>query len=191
MKTIFKRGLIAIAPLGISLAILYWLFTFLEEIVGTPLRNAIGDQYYYPGMGILVAIILLFLIGAILNTWIISRITQFIERVFKKIPLFNSLYKMVKNVTHFFQTSPEDNNKQVVEVTIAGMQLVGFITRDNFSEFPSMDANRVAVYLPMSYQIGGYTVILPRSQVTPIDLTIEQALQNSLIAWAHKSPDHS
>ena len=116
MKTIFKRGLIAIAPLGISLAILYWLFTFLEEIVGTPLRNAIGDQYYYPGMGILVAIILLFLIGGILNTWIISRITQFIERVFKKIPLFNSLYKMVKNVTHFFQTSPEDNNKQVVEV---------------------------------------------------------------------------
>lgn len=189
MKTIFKRGLIAIAPLGISLAILYWLFTFLEEIVGTPLKNAMGAQYYYPGMGILAAIILLFLIGAILNTWIISRITQFIDRVFKKIPLFNSLYKMVKNVTHFFQTSPEDSNKQVVEVTIAGMQLVGFITRDNFSEFSSMDANRVAVYLPMSYQIGGYTVILPRSQVTPIDLTIEQALQNSLIAWAHKSSD--
>ena len=189
MKTIFKRGLIAIAPLGISLAILYWLFTFLEEIVGTPLKNIIGPHYYYPGMGIVTAIILLFFIGAILNTWIISRITQLIDRLLKKIPFFNSLYKMVKNVTHFFQTSPEDHNKQVVEVTIAGMQLVGFITRENFSEFPSMDSDRVAVYLPMSYQIGGYTVILPRSQVTPLDLTIEQALQNSLIAWAHKKPD--
>lgn len=189
MKTILKRGLIAIAPLGISLAILYWLFTFLEEIVGTPLKNAVGPHYYYPGMGILAAVILLFLIGAILNTWLISRLTQWGDRLLKKIPFFNSLYTMVKNVTYFFQTSPEDQNKQVVEVTIAGMQLVGFITREDFADFPSMTTDRVAVYLPMSYQIGGYTVILPRSQVTPLDLTIEQALQNSLIAWAHKPSD--
>ena len=189
MKKIFKRGLIAIAPLGISIAILYWLFSFLEELVGAPIKKFLGAKYYYPGMGIVAAAIILFLIGAILNTWLISKITHFFERILKKIPLLNSLYKMIKNVTHFFQSSPGDENKQVVEVTIGGMQLVGFITRENFSEFPAMETDRVAVYLPMSYQIGGYTVILPKSKVKPINLSIEEALQYSLIAWAHKPPE--
>ena len=80
MKKIFKRGLIAIAPLAISLAVLYWLFTFLEELVGTPLKKFIGAKYYYPGMGIVAAAIILFLIGVILNTWLISSITNFFER---------------------------------------------------------------------------------------------------------------
>jgi len=189
MRKIFKRGLIAIAPLGISIAIIYWLFSFLEEIVGTPLKDFIGTKYYYPGMGILAAAIILFLVGAILNTWLISKVTHFFERTLKKIPLFNSLYKMLKNVTHFFQSSPGDEKKQVVEVTIAGIQLVGFITREDFSEFPAMESDRIAVYLPMSYQIGGYTLILPRDKVKPIDLSIEEALQYSLIAWAHKPPE--
>ncbi|MGE0197696.1 MAG: DUF502 domain-containing protein [Simkaniaceae bacterium] len=189
MKKIFKRGLIAIAPLAISIGIIYWLFTFLEELVGTPMKNLIGPKYYYPGMGILAAAILLFLVGAVLNTWIISKITHFFERILKRIPLFNSLYKMLKNVTRFFQSAPGGEKNQVVEVTVGGMQLVGFITRENFSEFPAMERDRIAVYLPMSYQIGGYTVILPKEKVKPINLSIEEALQYSLIAWAHKPPE--
>ena len=35
----------------------------------------------------------------------------------------------------------------------------------------------VAVYLPMSYQIGGYTIYIPRSRVTETDLTVEQAMR--------------
>ena len=93
---------------------------------------------------------------------------------------------MVKNVTHFFQTSPSGERDKVVEVTIAGQTLVGFITRENFSELPSMETDRVAVFLPMSYQIGGYTILVPKSAVKPIDLSVEEALQYSLIAWARK-----
>ena len=29
----------------------------------------------------------------------------------------------------------------------------------------------------MSYQIGGYTAILPRSHVVPLDLTVETAMR--------------
>jgi uncharacterized membrane protein len=151
--------------------------------------SALLGKYYYPGMGIIAAIIVLFFIGVLLNTWIISHITTLFERLFKRIPIFNSLYKMVKNVTHFFQASPGDEKQQVVEVTIAGHTLVGFITRESFSEFPEMDQNRVAIFLPMSYQIGGYTVLVPRSDIKPINISIEDALQYSLIAWARKPED--
>lgn len=186
MKTFIKRGLIAIAPLALSIGILYWLFSFLEELVGPLMKTLIG-KYYIPGMGILAAVILLFFIGVFLNTWIISKITSFFDRLFKKIPIFNSLYKMVKNVTHFFQVSPNGQGQQVVEVTIGEQTLVGFITRKDFSEFPEMDQERVAVFLPMSYQIGGYTVLVPASAIKPINMKIEDALQYSLIAWAQKS----
>jgi len=38
----------------------------------------------------------------------------------------------------------------------------------------------VAVYLPMSYQIGGYTLYLPRSALTVIDIPFEQAMRLAL-----------
>jgi len=151
------------------------------------MKAVIGPKYYIPGMGILASVIILFFIGVVLNTWLISHITNLFERLLKRIPIFNSLYKMVKNVTHFFQATPGDEKSQVVEVTIAGQTLVGFITREDFSEYPDMDQNRVAVFLPMSYQIGGYTVLLPRSEVKPLNIKIEEALQYSLIAWARKT----
>ncbi|QVL57991.1 MAG: DUF502 domain-containing protein [Simkaniaceae bacterium] len=185
MKKFVIRGVIAIAPLTLSIGIIYWLFSFLEQLVAPPMKAIIG-KYYIPGMGIVAAVIILFFIGCILNTWIISHITAFFDRILKKIPFFKSLYKMVKNVTHFFQASPSGEKDKVVEVTIAGQTLVGFITREDFSEFPSMGADRVAVYLPMSYQIGGYTVLVPRSSLKPIDLSVEDALQYTLIAWARK-----
>ena len=35
----------------------------------------------------------------------------------------------------------------------------------------------VAVYLPFSYQIGGYTLFLPRTCLTPVDTSFEEAMK--------------
>ena len=49
---------------------------------------------------------------------------------------------------------------------------------------PAIEAeDRVAVYLPMSYQIGGYTLFVPRSWVTPLDMSVESAVRNTLTGW--------
>jgi uncharacterized membrane protein len=56
---------------------------------------------------------------------------------------------------------------------------MGFVTREDFSRLPvqlSMD-DPVAVYLPFSYQIGGYTLFLPRSCLTPVDMPFEEAMK--------------
>ncbi|MCB1074667.1 MAG: DUF502 domain-containing protein [Simkania sp.] len=187
MKTIIKRGLIAIAPLTISIAIIYWLFSFLEGAVGPLVREIIGPKYYYPGMGIVLAIILIFIIGAILNTWIIQKVTHFFERLVEKIPLFKSLYNMIKNVMDLLNTSPDEKKQQVVSVTFGDCELIGFVTRSNFSDIPELGNEKIAVYLPMSYQIGGYTIMIEKSRVKPLDITMDVALQNTLTAWAKSS----
>jgi uncharacterized membrane protein len=52
-----------------------------------------------------------------------------------------------------------------------------------------MQGDRVAVYLPMGYMIGGYTVFVPRSWVTPISMTVEEAMRSSLFAWMAQQPE--
>jgi len=187
MKTIIKRGLIAVAPLTITIAVLYWLLSFLEGSVGPIMRDIIGEKYYYPGMGILCAIILIFLIGAVLNTWMIRKIAHYFERLFTKIPLFKSLYNMVKNVIDLLHTSPDAKKQQVVRVSYHESELIGLVTREDFSDVPAFGNNKIAVFLPMSYQIGGYTIIVDRSRVEPLDISMETALQNTLTAWAKSS----
>ncbi len=80
----------------------------------------------------------------------------------------------------------------MVELPGFGMRLLGFVSRRDFSDLPAGIGAEgdVAVYLPMSYQIGGYTIFLPRSRVQPVDLSREMAMKFILTAGlkAQRSP---
>jgi uncharacterized membrane protein len=39
----------------------------------------------------------------------------------------------------------------------------------------------------MSYQIGGYTALVPRSSVQPVDMTLEEAMRFTLTAGVSAS----
>ena len=47
----------------------------------------------------------------------------------------------------------------------------------------AQDAANIAVYLPMGYMIGGYTVFVPREWVQVLDMSVEEAMRSSLTAW--------
>ncbi|HAD10524.1 MAG TPA: hypothetical protein DCF62_13670, partial [Porticoccaceae bacterium] len=70
---------------------------------------------------------------------------------------------------------------QVVAVDIGDMRLVGFVTQSDAllpGKFVDQDQEpRIAVYLAMSYQLGGYTVYIPRSSVTALDISADQAMR--------------
>jgi uncharacterized membrane protein len=65
------------------------------------------------------------------------------------------------------------------------LELVGLVTRQQLDDLPAgfTPGDRVAVYLPMGYMIGGYTVFVPRTWVRPIDMPVEEAMRASLFAW--------
>ena len=89
---------------------------------------------------------------------------------------------------HFLSRSPrgaEEQRKAVMVSVGDGLKLIGFVTRQAFRDLPDgigEEGNTVAVYLPMSYQIGGYTVFLPRSSVKPLDMSVEQVMRFALTA---------
>jgi uncharacterized membrane protein len=69
------------------------------------------------------------------------------------------------------------------------IRLVGFVTVENLGDFQiAAEEDCVAVYLPMSYQIGGYTVFVPRKLLTPLDMSLEEAMRFVVTAGVSRTP---
>lgn len=179
ISSTFLRGLAAVLPLAVTVYALFWLATTSESLMRDVMQRLFPKVEYFPGLGILFGFCLIYLIGFILQLWIAASFFRFFERLLEKLPLVHTIYGSMKDLLGFFGTGKDDKKSQAVAVTIAGTRLVGLVTRDQFDDLPEGigRADDVAVFLPMSYQLGGFTVMVPRDEVTPIDLTTEQALR--------------
>jgi uncharacterized membrane protein len=96
------------------------------------------------------------------------------------------------DIARLFSRDADGQLGQVVAVDIGGLRLVGFVMQNEAvlpGEFEQEEEPRVAVYLAMSYQIGGFTVHVPRSQITPLDVAPDQAIRAVLTGGSLSEPD--
>lgn len=183
-KIIFK-GLAALLPVTLTLYLIYWLGVYIERLLQPVIITVIPEHYYLPGMGVAAGLVVLFFVGLAVNAWIVQRLFLLVEGLLRRIPLIKSIYGSLHDFMDYFSgTEQHDGLKQVVLVSVGEATLVGFLTREHVDDIPGLSANNkvVAVYLPLSYQIGGYTVYLPRSSVTPVDMSMEDAMRRVLTA---------
>lgn len=195
----FLKGLVTIFPLMVTVIAIIWLVTTAEQLLGAPIRAILPEGYYMLGMGVLVGAVLIFVVGLLLNIVIARALFHRFELLLNRLPLVKSLYGSVKDLMGYFMDSNQ-KGQQVVMVTLGGpflppsadgqgghgtpFKLLGLVTRQDFSDLPPGvgDDQCVAVYLPMSYQLGGFTVMVRRSQVEPIDMSTEDALRFAITA---------
>ena len=190
VSNIILKGLATVLPVGLTIYLIYWFSVSIESLLRPWITVVIPEQYYVPGLGLVSGLILLFFIGLAINAWIVQRLIAIGEHILERIPLIKSVYGGLRDFMDFFSSSQQRKElQQVVRVTVADMTLLGFITRDQIDYVPKAepDDDIIAVYLPMSYQIGGYTVYLPRSQVTPVDMSMEDAMRQILTAGLSKT----
>ena len=165
---------------------MYWLGSSAESVLGGLLGRILPEDKYVPGMGMLFGFLLILLCGILLRAWFVRRVFRFMDRIMESVPLVKSLYGAVKDLMRFFDPSKEEEFHNVVMVSIPGtsLRLMGFVTRQDFAGLPVGIGKKdtVAVYLPMSYQLGGFTVMAPTAQVKPIDLSVEEAMRFCLTA---------
>jgi uncharacterized membrane protein len=90
-----------------------------------------------------------------------------------------TVYSAIRDMTRLVNTDKKKGDlDRVVTVDVGLGRLIGFVTQEHAKTLGIGGGDDlVAVYLPMSYQIGGYTVYLSRSKVTETDLTVEQAMR--------------
>lgn len=193
MWNILLKGLGAILPVGLTLYLIYWLGRAIEGMLRPAILSTIPERYYMPGMGLIAGLVLLFFVGVAVNAWVVRRVLRAGEDLLERIPLVKSIYRALRDFVDFFSAKGREGDmKQVVLVTIAGTRLLGFITRESITEIPELEKGdkMVAVYLPMSYQIGGFTVYLPRAQVETVDMGVEDAMRIILMAGlSHSNHD--
>lgn len=194
---IFLTGVLTVLPVVATVYLFIWMVTKVEGFLGRQLKLLIPDEHYHAGMGMLVAVLVIFAVGLMMRAWIFQQIMKLGERALLNIPIVKVVYKALKDLFAMFSGDEQSGMLQVVCVELPGtqMKLLGFVTRSDFSDLAAGVANAgdVAVYLPMSYQIGGYTVMVPRSLVTPVDMTREQAMRFILTAGltAGKTADNA
>lgn len=174
------RGLVVVLPMALTAWLLWWLGTSVESLLHQAIILFVPEDEYRPGMGIVAAVLLLIAAGTLVNAFIVRRVLAAWERLMDRIPIVKSVYGAVRDFVQMLPASGERRElRRVVLVRFGDAAAIGFVTRDDAAELglgPAGDG-AVAVYFPMSYQIGGYTLLVPRARVEPLDLPIESAMR--------------
>jgi uncharacterized membrane protein len=183
----FFRGLITALPLGLTVYLFYVFLSWSETLAMRLIRPFVGD-FYVPGLGLLLGIVGIFLLGFLVSQRAVGKLLSLVELPFTNLPLVKSIYSSLKDFADYFSPHRDRSTQQtVVALRLPGrdLELVGLITRQRVDDLPPgfLRGDRVAVYLPMGYMIGGYTVFVPRDWVQPIDMPVEEAMRASLFAW--------
>ena len=181
---IFITGLLTVLPIVATLYFTVWMLTVLERFFGKQVLFLLPDEWYRTGMGLAVAVVVVFLVGLLMHGILFRRLFGWAEKLLLGVPLVRSVYAALRDLLGLFADHKEPA-LQVVSVSLPGnMRVLGFVTRADLSDAPPGMAkpDEVAVYLPMSYQIGGYTVFVPKSALTPVNMSREDAMKFILTA---------
>ena len=179
-------GLFTILPVVLTLYLLYWFVMTAETAMGGLIQLVLPAEYYWPGMGMVAGLFVVFLIGLMMHAYVVRLLFEKGEQLLFHMPLIKSVYRAIRDFFNYFSPTTKKEFEQVVSVSIGstGMQVIGLITQaipENIPEGMRKDDD-ILVYLPMSYMIGGYAVLMPRSAVKPLDMNIEEAMRFILTA---------
>ena len=179
LGNILLKGLLTILPIGLTLYFIYWLGVTTETLLSKPLKLVLDDNNYWPGMGLITGFVILFVVGLAVNAFLVRRLLGMGEDLLLRVPVVKTVYSAIRDMTRLVNTDKKKGDlDRVVTVDVGLGRLIGFVTQEHANTLGIGGGDDlVAVYLPMSYQIGGYTVYLSRSKVTETDLTVEQAMR--------------
>jgi uncharacterized membrane protein len=187
MRTIWNtmlKGLVAILPIGLTVYLMYWLAVTAERLFSRALKPLLPEAAYWPGLGLLAGLVVLYLAGLAVNAYVVRRALRVGDLLFARIPVVKTIYVAIRDFMRFFPSSGQGSDlKRVVLVPFGPGKAIGFVTAESSAALGLGRAagDTVAVYLPMSYMVGGYTVFLPRDLLEPTTLSVEAGMRIALM----------
>ncbi len=185
LQKIFLQGLLTFLPIAVTIYIVYAGVSIVDSFFGKALYRVL--PFYIPGLGFLLTIILIFILGFLLNNLITAGVLHSVEKSLTQIPFFKAIYLPLRDLMNLFNKGGANGMKTAVLVNIGnGNQTLGLVTRESFKDIPQLEnetRDKVTVYIPLSYSLGGFTLLVSRSQITPVDLPIEKAMSLAITGW--------
>jgi uncharacterized membrane protein len=171
----FFQGVLFIAPVGITLYIVYLLFTYVDGYLQSLIKEYL--PFNIPGLGILLLVLLITLLGFIAQSILFRPIKHLIDKIMKNVPLIKVLYSALSDLFSAFVGTEKKFNKPVlVKVNlISDLEKMGFLTSEDLSDLDIKD--KVTVYFPHSYNFSGEMFIVPKEHITPLNIPAAEAMK--------------
>jgi uncharacterized membrane protein len=189
--TTFLRGLGVVLPIALTVYLVVWTARAAETLLRPLALLLMPDAYYIPGSGVVLGIVLVYLAGLLVQLFVVGWLVRLGQRILERTPLVKSIYNALNDFVSYVARRPSETASRVVNVRLDNdMSAIGFITDPDptLLRAPGDPDDRVAVYLPMSYQVGGYTLLLPRDRLRPLELDVEDAMRLVLTAGVGNRP---
>jgi uncharacterized membrane protein len=151
----FLQGLLYVAPIGVTFYIIFALIAWIDSFLWINI----------PGLGFLIFVTLITIVGYLGSHFITTSVVESLEGIVKRIPLVGLVYTSIKDLTSAFVGKKKKFNQPVL-VTInkdSNLQRLGYITQADLTALGIPD--KVAVYMPHSYNISGNLFIVPRENI--------------------------
>lgn len=188
IQKIFVSGLISFLPIAVTIYIVFAGVTIVDSLLGSVVRQFLPPEAYFPGFGFLATLILIFALGLLLNNFLTAGLFRKIQEKLTEVPLIKVVYSPLRDLMNLFSGGQAQNQlKKVVLVKVSeGKHVLGLVTRENFDDLKlevSLSASKVSVYIPMSYGLGGYTLLIDKNQLEAFDIPVEKAMSLALTGW--------
>jgi len=178
LRNYFFAGAVVLVPIGITI----YLSIIIIKISSKILPKELNPNYYLPfdipGLEILIALILITFIGWLSVSFLGKKIIDFINSLFKKIPILRTIYSAIGQMTE--SLSKTDNKQKSVvllEYPRKGIWAVGFATKENEGVIKDkINQEVVNVFVPTTPNpTSGFLLMVPKKDLIYLDITFEQA----------------
>ena len=175
IRTTLIAGLLAILPIGVTIFVLKFFFELLDPILG-PIFD-MGNVRIFPGLGVIVLLILLYVVGIITTKILSARIVNVGHKLIEKIPVISSIYSTTRSGVEILSGTQGFESRGVVLVDFPrpAMKAIGLIT----AELGVLNGEpMVAVYIPTTpVPSSGFLIVVALSDVTPTDISVDDAMK--------------
>ncbi len=175
----FIAGIAIVFPIGITIALLVMMFTWLDSLFA-PIALRLTDRQI-PGLGIMSTIIIVFGVGLLVTNIVGRALVTFGETLVAKIPFIRTVYSAAKQFLETLTSNQQKAFNQVVliEYPKKGSYAIGFVTTDTTGEIqenlaePFVNVFMVTTPNPTT----GFLLLVPKKDARVLPISVEEGVK--------------
>jgi len=185
IRNYFLTGLIVAGPVAITLWLIWWFVTWVDNLVRPVIPIGYRPETYLPfdipGLGLIIVFVALTLLGFLTANFVGSRLIGFGDALLNRMPIVGPIYRTTKQIFQTLFSGSESSFRRVglVEFPAPGMWSLVFLTQPPSTAIAAHlpHTEHVSAFMPCTPNpTTGFFFYVPRREVVDLDITVEQAM---------------
>lgn len=184
MRKYFVTGLLILVPLAITLWVLNLIISTMDQsllLLPERWQPKAAFGFNIPGLGTILTLLIVFLTGLLTRNFIGKQVVAAWELLLTRIPVVNTIYSSVKQVSDtLFSSSGNAFRKAVlIQYPRQGSWTIAFLTGVPGGDVRNhLNGDYISVYVPTTPNpTSGFFLMMPRSEAIELDMSVDEALK--------------